>query len=64
MAKKRIKKFIQKAIRRPGTLTKAAKAAGKSIDAFCNSGGLSPLMKRKCNLYQNVLKPAAKKRKK
>jgi len=56
------KKFIQKAIKKPGSLTAAAKKAGKSIDQFCASSNLTPLMKRKCNFYQNVLKPASKKK--
>lgn len=48
-------KFIQKAIKRPGALTKKAKAAGKSISAYCAQGNLSTLSKRQCN-FAKILK--------
>ena len=60
MAKKKDKKFIQKAIKRPGALTAKAKAAGKSIDAYCAQGNLSTLSQRQCNFYQKVLKKVNK----
>jgi len=63
--KKRKKKFIQKAIKRPGAL-KRAKRKGESTDAAARrlkkSG--TKLQKRQANFYLNVLKPASKKRKK
>ncbi len=67
MAKKPAKKFIQKAIKRPGALTKAAgktKAGGvneKKVKKLQKSG--TTLQKQEANFYENVLKPANKKRK-
>jgi len=58
------KKFIQGAIKRPGELTRKAKAAGMTIDQYCAQKNLSPLSQDQCNFYKNVLKPAAKARKK
>ena len=63
MAKQK-KKFIQKAIKRPGALTAKAKAAHKTIDQYCAGSDLSPLSQKQCNFYQTVLKPAARKRRK
>jgi hypothetical protein len=58
------KKFIQKAIKRPGDLTRKAKAAGMTIAQYCAQSNLSPLSQDQCNFWKKVLKPAAKKRKK
>lgn len=48
------KKWIQKAIKRPGALTKKAKAAGKSISSYCAGGKLSTQTKRQCNLAKTL----------
>jgi len=48
------KKFIQKAIKHPGALTRAAKRAGKSISAYCAQGNLSTTAKRRCNLAKTL----------
>lgn len=50
------KNWIQKAIKRPGALTKKAKAAGKSITSYCSGGGLSTRTKRQCNLAKTLKK--------
>ena len=50
------KKFIAKAIKRPGSLTKLAKASGMSINSYCNRTDLSKRAKQKCAFYKNVLK--------
>ena len=42
--------WIQKAIKRPGRLTRAAKRAGKSVSAYCAQKNLSTSMKRACAL--------------
>jgi len=59
MARKSSKKFIQKAIKRPGALTAKAKAAGKSIQAYCAQANLSTLTKRQCN-FAKVLNKVRK----
>ena len=48
------KKWIQSAIKRPGALTKKAKAAGKSISGYCQSKDLSTRSKRQCNLAKTL----------
>lgn len=50
----------------PGALTAKAKAAGKTINEFCSSlgAGASTSSKRQCALYENVFKPANRKRRK
>ena len=48
------KNWIQKAIKRPGALTKKAKAAGKSISAYCQGGKLTTQTKRQCNLAKTL----------
>jgi hypothetical protein len=50
------KKWIQGAVKKPGTLTALAKKAGKSIESYCASAGLSGKAKQKCNFYKNVVK--------
>jgi len=63
MAKKKAKKFIQKAIKNPGALTRQAAAAGMSISEFCAQGNLSGTTQKRCNLAK-TLKGMAKKKKK
>lgn len=48
------KKWIQKAIKRPGALTKKAKASGKSISQYCKGKKLSTRTKRQCNLAKTL----------
>jgi hypothetical protein len=43
---RRKKKWIQGAIKRPGALRRKAKAAGKSISAYCSGKNLSTRTKR------------------
>ena len=50
------KKWIQKAIKRPGALKRKAKAAGKSIGKYCSSKNLSTRTKRQCNLARTLKK--------
>lgn len=50
------KKWIQGAIKRPGALTRKAKAAGKSISAYCAGGNLSTQSKRQCALAKTLKK--------
>lgn len=65
MAKKP-KKFIQKAISRPGDLTRKAKAAGKTVSGYCASLGnnASTRSKQQCNLAKtlNKVRPMGKKK--
>lgn len=65
MAKrKRSRRFIQSAIRRPGGLTRAVGGPpGKNlakVRALARSG--TPLQKRQANFYLNVLRPAGLRR--
>jgi len=48
------KNWIKGAIKHPGALTKKAKAAGKSISAYCAKGKLSTQSKRQCNLAKTI----------
>lgn len=50
------KKWMQDAVKHPGSLTKAAKAAGKSIDQYCQSSNLSEHRKKQCNLAKTFAK--------
>lgn len=52
------KKFIQKAIKRPGALTKKAKAKGMSVSAFCANlpANASTRTKRQCALAKTLRK--------
>jgi hypothetical protein len=63
MAKK--KKWISKAIKRPGALTRKAKAAGKSVSKFCRElpEGAATRTKRQCALAGTLRKMGRKKRK-
>ena len=60
MAKKK-KKWIQTAIKKPGSLTRQAKAAGKTGAGFCadvkrNPSKYSATTKRRCNLRKTLKK--------
>lgn len=48
------KNWIKGAIKRPGALTKKAKAAGKSISAYCQGDKLTTQTKRQCNLAKTL----------
>lgn len=49
--------WIKKAVsKHPGRLTAKAKAAGKSIGAFCSKGGKDTETKRECNLRSTLMK--------
>lgn len=48
------KNWIKGAIKRPGALTKKAKAAGKSISSYCAGGKLTTQTKRQCNLAKTL----------
>jgi len=61
MAKKKDKKFIQKAIKRPGDLTRKAKNEGKTVSQFCaDASKRNTQTKQQCNLAK-VLKKVQKK---
>lgn len=62
MAKKK-KKWIAGAIKRPGALTRKAKAKDMSISEFCASGNLSTQSKQQCNLAKTLKKFRPKKKK-
>jgi hypothetical protein len=55
MAKK-AKKFIKKAIKNPGALTRQAKAAKMTISQFCAQPNLSLTTRRRCNLAKTLRK--------
>ena len=63
-AKTKNKKFIQKAIKRPGALTAKAKAAGKTIAQYCAGKNLTPQTQKQCNFAINVLAKVQRKGKK
>lgn len=48
------KNWIKGAIKRPGALTKKAKAAGKSISPYCAGDKLTTQTKRQCNLAKTL----------
>jgi len=58
MAKKKPKKWIGKAIERPGALTKKAKAEGMTVSQFCAQLGprASTRTKRQCALAKTLRK--------
>jgi len=58
------KKWIAGAIRRPGALTKKAKAAGKTVSQFCAAAGekASTQTKRQCALAATLKKMQPKKK--
>ncbi len=56
-------KFIQDAIKRPGALTRKAKAAGQSVAAFARAHAHdSGLTGQQARFYLNVLKKVNRKR--
>ncbi len=63
MVKKK-KKWMQKAVKRPGALTRKAKAAGMSISEYCSQPGISTQSKRQCALAKTFAKYRPKKKKK
>jgi len=50
------KKWIQKAIQKPGSLTAQAKRAGMSISEFCSQKNLSTKTKKRCALARTLRK--------
>ncbi len=56
------KRWIQKAIKHPGALKRAAKAAGMSIDQYCSREDLDTTAKRRCALYHTLRKLAKRKK--
>jgi protein involved in polysaccharide export with SLBB domain len=48
------KKWIAGAIKRPGALTRKAKAKGMTIEQYCAQEGLSTQSKRQCNLAKTL----------
>jgi len=46
--------WIQGAIKKPGSLTAQAKAAGKSISEFCAGDNLSTKTKKRCALAKTL----------
>ena len=51
------KKWIQSAIKRPGALTRKAKAAGKTVSQYCaNTKNKSTRTKRQCALAKTLKK--------
>jgi hypothetical protein len=63
LARKRKKKWIKGAIKRPGALRRKAKRAGKSISSYCAQGNLSTRTKRQCALAKTLGKLRKRKRK-
>lgn len=56
------KKWIQKAIKRPGALTRKAKRAGKSVNQYCRTTTkMSTRTKRQCALAGTLKKMRKKK---
>ena len=53
MAKKD-NKWIQDAIKRPGDLTRKAKAAGMTIKQYCAQSNLSARSRQQCNLFKTL----------
>jgi hypothetical protein len=48
------KKWIAGAIKHPGSLTKAAKANGQTVAAYCADAHLSGHRKAQCNLAKTL----------
>lgn len=46
--------WIQKAIKKPGALTRLAKRSGMSILEYCRKPNLSTTNKRRCNLAKTL----------
>ena len=69
MVAKKDKKWIQKAIKRPGAFTKKAKKAGKSVSGMAaavtkNPGRYSATTVRQANLAKTLKKISRKRKKK
>lgn len=62
--KKKKKKWISKAVKRPGALTRKAKAKGMTISQYCSQKNLSTRSKRQCALAKTLKKMRKKKKKK
>lgn len=64
MAKKKAKKFIAGAVKRPGDLTRKAKNKGKTVSQFCDDAGprASTRTKQQCNLSRTLNKVRPKKK--
>lgn len=56
------KKWIKKAIKRPGALTRKAKAAGQSISEYCKRKDLDTRTKRQCALARTLKRMRKKKK--
>lgn len=63
LAKRKRKKWIKGAIKRPGALRRKAKRAGKSITAYCSQKNLSTRTKKQCALAKTLGKLRRRKRK-
>ena len=48
-------KPVNQVIKHPGALTAQAKAAGKSLDAFCSGANLDPRTKKRCTLRKTLM---------
>lgn len=48
------KKWIAGAIKHPGSLTKAAKAADKTVSQYCDDAHLSAHRQRQCRLAKTL----------
>ena len=57
MAKKKPKKFIQKAIKKPGALTATAKKKGMTPAEFCDQpkSKISKTSQKRCNLRKTLV---------
>jgi len=51
-----MKKWIKGAIKRPGALTRKAKAKGMTIAQYCAQKNLSTRARRQCNLWKTLKK--------
>jgi len=52
-----VKKWMAGAVKRPGALTRKAKAAKMSLNQYCSGQhyqGLSTLSKQQCNFYKRT----------
>jgi hypothetical protein len=47
--------WIKSAIKHPGALTEQASSAGKSLDQYCSSPGISTKTKRRCALRKTLM---------
>lgn len=62
--KKRKKRWIQKAVKRPGALTKKAKAKGMTISQYCSQKNLSTRSRRQCALARTLTKMSKRRKRK